>query len=438
MKRLKFKVAGLVSVACVLMSGFCQAESERVTPEDIVNLTLAHSPALKGQDESIKAAAARRLQADAGLMPQLDARAQALHFEGLENQALGPISLPVIDNQFSASFGITQPLYTGGRVSHQRKGARLGEDAARQARTATSSDLTLQALSAYWQWSKALAKMAAFQSAVSRMQALATDTRNFEQAGIATDNDRLAVEVALDQTRLELDDAERLASLSLVELATLTGHDFGTNEVPRTPVLAPSDLQAPPLPESLAKACKQRADLASLRLAARGSEALIEAARADRRPQVALVARVEEGRPNPRDFPPDDHWREDALVGATVSWNLFDGGLTRGRTAEARARATRDALQCEAMTERVESQVRTAHLTLKHALSRLQTALHAEAGARRNLEVATDLWKNGTARHSEVLEAQSRLTTTTAQRITAEADVLIGQATLKHATGELP
>jgi len=429
----------LIVLTCILTSSVVLADPVVVlSPEETVRLTLAHSPTLKGQDESVAAASARRLQADAGLMPQLDARAQALHFEGLDNQALGPVSIPVIDNQFSASLGITQPLYTGGRVTRQKESMRLGEKAAHHARASSSSDLTLQALTAYWQWSKALARIEAFQAAVSRMQVLATDTRNLEKAGLATDNDRLAVDVALDQTRLELDDAEQSADLSRLELATLTGKNFSTNEVPRSPVLQPSDHQAPPLPESLAKAYEQRADLASLRLNTRGSEALVEAARADHRPQVALIARIEEGRPNQRDFPPDSQWREDALIGATVSWSLFDGGLTRAKTAEAKARATREALQCQALEEAILDQVQRAHLSLQHTLNRLQTSRHAEAGATRNLEVATDLWKNGTTRHSDVMEAQSKLTTATARRIATEADVLIGQAVLKHATGGTP
>jgi outer membrane protein TolC len=428
----------LIFLTCILASNVVLADRVILSPEEIVRLTLTHSPTLKSQDESIRAASARRLQADAGLMPQLDARAQALHFEGLENQALGPVSIPVIDDQFSASLGITQPLYTGGRVTQQKESMRLGEKATHHARAFSSSDLTLQTLTAYWQWSKALARIEAFQAAVCRMQSLATDTRNLEKAGLATDNDRLAVDVALDQTRLELDEAEQSADLSRIDLTTLTGRNFSTNEVPRKPVLQPFDNQAPPLPESLAKAYEQRADLASLRLNTRGSEALVEAARADHRPQVALIARVEEGRPNQRDFPPDNQWREDALIGATVSWNLFDGGLTRAKTAEAKARATREALQCQALEEAVAAQVQKAHLSLQHTLNRLQTSRHAEAGATRNLEVATDLWKNGAARHSDVMEAQSKLTTATARRIATEADVLIGQAILKHATGGMP
>jgi len=84
------------------------------------------------------------------------------------------------------------------------------------------------------------------------------------------------------------------------------------------------------------------------------------------------------------------------------------------------------------------SETKAAFLSRDYSLARLKTSKHAEASATRNLQVATDLWKNGAARHADVLDAQAKLTGTTAQRIAAEADVLIAEATLKHTIGWRP
>lgn len=406
-------------------------------PQEAVRLTLDHSPYLKSQDEAIRSAEARRLQAEAGLHPQLEARAQANHFEGLENQALGPVSIPVIDNQFSASIGITQPLYTGGRATQQKLSARLMEESTHRSWSASSADLTLQTLTTYWEWSKAMAQCEAFTAAVQRLEAQTRDTRNLRQSGMATDNDVLAVEVALDQAKLQLDDAERLTEVCRVRLTQLMGRPIAGNEVPQRPLI-PVGLTLPSLDQALATALTNRQELGALRLETRATSALVSAARADNRPQLSLVARYEQGNPNPRDFPPDKEWRDDALVGAVVAWNLFDGGLTRGRIAEAQARARQSSLKLQSREESVISEVREAHLALRHALERTQTAQHAERSAQRNLEVATDLWKNGTARHSDVLDAQWKLTSATSQRIAAEADTLLSDAAFKHSVGVLP
>lgn len=418
-----------------LLTSLAEAETttNTLSPETVVQLALAHNPALKGREEEFRMAKARRLQADAGLKPKLDARAQAQHFEGLENGTLGPgLTLPVLDDQYSASIGITQPLYTGGRVTHQRRSAQYQESATYQSLSAAAADIEFQTLTAYWQWSKALAQIKAFQSAVIRTETQLTDTRNLKNAGMATDNDVLANEVLLDQIQLQLEAAQQQAALSRIQLTQLTGREFSSRESPLYPV-TPVQTVFTNQESALSAALSNRPELVSLRLNAQASSALIGVSRAEARPQLALIARYEQGNPNVRDFPPDDKWRDDAFIGATATWNLFDGGLTRAHVSEAKAKAARDTYQVQALSEAVISETKAAFLARDYALSRLNTSKHAESSTTRNLQVATDQWKNGTARHSDVLDAQSKLTLTTAQRIAAEADVLIAEASLKHA-----
>jgi outer membrane protein TolC len=411
-----------------------EAPTNTLSPDTVVQRALAYHPALKGRNEELHMATARRLQADAGLKPRLDARAQAQHFEGLENSPVAPggLTLPVVEDQYTASIGITQPLYTGGRVSQQRKSARYQEAATYQTTLATAADLTLQTLTVYWQWSKALAQIDAFQAAVVRTKTQLADTRNLKQAGLATDNDLLANEVLLDQIQLQLQSARQQAELSQIRLTQLTGEKPASGQTPMTPD-ALSNVQNPTLEDALGIALSNRPELASLRMNSQASAALIEVARAEARPQLALVARYEQGSPNPHDFPPEDTWKDDAFIGAALTWNLFDGGLTRARTAEARAKAAHDDYETRALCETIIAETRAAFLSAEYTLAQRNTSKHAEMSATRNLQVATDLWKNGTARHSDVLDAQAKLTGATAQRIAAEADVLIAEAGLHHA-----
>ena len=56
-----------------------EATTNTLSPDTVVQRALAYHPALKGRNEELHMATARRLQADAGLKPRLDARAQAQH-----------------------------------------------------------------------------------------------------------------------------------------------------------------------------------------------------------------------------------------------------------------------------------------------------------------------------------------------------------------------
>ncbi len=412
---------------------YAQTTTNILHPETIVQLALTYNPFLKARTETLHMASAQKRQADAAFIPRLDARAQAQHFEGLENGSIAPtVTLPVMEDQYTASIGITQPLYTGGRITQQRRSAVFQEEAAQHSVHASAADIELQTLSTYWQWSKAVAQITALQASVARMEAQLTDTKNLKNAGLATDNDLLASEVILDQIQLQLQSAQQQAELGRIQLTQLTGQPLPPQAVPCSPTTS-ARVTVPSLYEALNTALSNRPELASLRLNAQASAALIGVAQSEGRPQLSLQARYEQGNPNPRDFPPEEQWRDDAFIGAALTWNLFDGGLTRAHTTEAKAKAARDAYQLQSACDTILAETKAAILAINYSLARLTTSKHAETSATRNLQVATDLWKNGTARNSDVLEAQTKLTLTTAQRIAAEADVLIAEATVKHA-----
>jgi outer membrane protein TolC len=62
-------------------------------------------------------------------------------------------------------------------------------------------------------------------------------------------------------------------------------------------------------------------------------------------------------------------------------------------------------------------------------------AQRVETSARRNLAAATDLWRNGLARHADVLDAHAQLTDAQYALMAARADLELALAALDHATG---
>ncbi len=432
----------LVVLATAVLTGTPAAHGQTnapgvVTPDDVVTRTLAHSPRLRSADEELRAAGWRREQADAQSRLTGDVRGSASHYDGLDDAAIGPsLVIPGIEDRYQASAGVSLPLYTGGRIASLQRSAVRSELAARRTCDATRSDLALEATAAYWAWARAFHQAEAMNAAVSRMESLAADMAAMRKAGLATENDLLATDVQLDQTRLKRDDARRQAEQLLATVVFLAGPSLPANVPPLRPETAPA-AEVPDLATILAMAATNRADLAAARDQALAAHNRISVAQADSRPQLGLAARYEYARPNAMDFPPADEWNDDAFVGATVTWSLWDGGLTRARTGEARAKASQADLARQQAAERVEWQVKTARIALVAARDRVTTCRHAETSAALSVKTATDLWKNGLARHSDVLDAEARLTDSQFQTIAALADVQTAGAQLRHATGTL-
>jgi outer membrane protein TolC len=199
-------------------------------------------------------------------------------------------------------------------------------------------------------------------------------------------------------------------------------------------------LAAQDLPDEatlIATAFSQRAERVSCEADVASASARVQVSRAERRPTVNARVGYEYANPNQLFFPPDDAWNDDAYAGVEVSWRVWDSGLTRGRVAESVAQQRQAELKRDQVDEEIALQVRSARIRLQEAVDRRVVTVRAQDSARRNVEAATSLWKNGMARQSEVLEAQARLADADAEVVNAVADVAVGQATLAFSCGTL-
>ncbi len=432
------KTQSFLIVAAILISAGpgSAGESGSIVPcRQIVNDALAHSIQLQMTEQEVHAADARQAQAKAQGWAVLDVQAAASHYEGLEQSMLGPqLIIPLIDDRYNASIGLTQPVFTGGRIHAQKTGADFQKKAADHSQAAATADLILQAQTVYWNWAKAFHSVEVFKDALKRIEAHTADVRNQRDAGMATDNDKLAAEVLLDQTRLRLEEASRRVEMARAQIAFLTGYELKTEAAPEQAI---PKTQGPISTERalVQTAVANREETSARQLETKASEAMVKAARADAKPQLFLSARYEQARPNMLDFPPADEWKDDWFAGVAMTWTLFDWGLVQARAREASARLAQARLRQQLQDEQITLEVKEARINLQNAIDRMGVTEHAENSARQNLATATDLWKNGMARHSDVLDAQAELTDAENERILARVDSVLADAALDHAVG---
>jgi outer membrane protein TolC len=405
-----------------------------VRPEAVVNAALQYSPAVRLAAGQVGVAEARRRQARGAMLPQVDARLQAATYRGIEPFVMNGVTVvDAIEDRAGWSAGVTVPVFTGGRLDAMRRSAEFARAAAGESRAGVESDVALQGLTAFWTWSKAYHGQAAVESAVVRMETHAVDIRNRRTAGLATEHEALATEVALDQMRLRMGTARRNVNQARAWIAYLTGAEPATNAVP---LRAGSEGGAgvPSEADALAAAAV-RPELAARRADLSACEAMAAANRAERLPQVLVTARYEQGRPNMMNIPPKDEWQDDRFIAASVSWTLFDWGVLRAKEAEAHARCLQARARLAQAEAAVAYEVRDARIRLQEALERAGVAERAEESARKSLKAVTDLWQGGLARHAEVLDAHTQLAESENQVLAARADAALAKAALEHATG---
>jgi outer membrane protein len=431
--------AALVATAGAAPLGTGEAEDRApgpavITPDRVAAEAVAHSPKLRAVEQDVRAARARERQAFAASLPTARADASALHYESLEDVALGSgIVIPAIPDRYAAGLTVSQTLFAGGGIAQARRATRFERLSAECSLGAAQADAVLEALTAYWDWAKAWHGLEALRMAVTRMEVHDAEMRNRQTAGLATESEALATDVLLERTRLRFEDARRQEELARARIGSLTGRELPAGAAPESPAAA----GAPAEEESAAAGVTNRPESRAADWAARAWGAQVRAWRAAYSPRLAVTAHYGQARPSALHFPPEDRWGEELYAGGIVTWDLFDGGLRAARVAEAAARATQAAARAQQVREAIALEIRQARIRLASAVARLAVAERAERSARRNLEAATDLWDNGLARHADVLDAQSGLTDAQYDLVAARADILLARAALDRATGRL-
>jgi outer membrane protein len=194
---------------------------------------------------------------------------------------------------------------------------------------------------------------------------------------------------------------------------------------------APSDIQ---LSDAVAQALENRTELAALRKAeALRSENVVNA-KSGYKPSVQIFAGYgAKSSQFSSDLTDELHGWE---AGAQLSWNVFDGFLTKGRVQEAEALRAKTQEEIADVMRRVELEVRTAYSAFAEAQEVLRSQEKVQESAVEALRLANARAGAGTATQLDVLNAQTALTEARTTQVQALHAYAVARARLERAVGQ--
>ena len=387
--------------------------------------------------EAAAASTAAREAADAPLVSLQGGYSRTNHV--LEFSVPSPtgqvrVLYPDVPDNLRSRVDLQWPIYTGGRAGALARAARAGADAIGQDLAAAQADLRLEITRAFWALVTAHSAVDALDQALARIDSHLADVRNRLAVGLVPPNDVLSAEAQHARQEMLLIEARNQVDAAMVELARLTGLDAGTAiEVDEllTPPPAPEAAEADLVDRARAGRPERRA--LDIRLdQARAHEA---AARAGRRPSLAISGGYDYARPNPRIFPRAAEWQTSWDASVNVSWPLWDGGRARADIAEAAAgrRAVEERrLEFDSVLAAEIRQRRLDLISARAAITAAEAGVLSAATARR---VLTDRFAAGVATSTEVLDAQLVMMQAELDRTRALAGARLAAARLDRALG---
>ena len=430
-RRAALTAACAVSALVALAAAGARADS---LPQAI---TLAYetNPTLQSQRAALRAIDEDLVQAQAGLRPSASLAGEAFASK-LQDPTQGLfVAPPDRNNSGELLLTLTQPLYTGGRTTSERRAAIATIKAGIQSLRATEASVFLSVIQAYVDVRRDQQIAAIRAGYLGVIGEQLKETRARQEVGDVTKTDVAQIEVQLDQARILLTQAQAQLEASRTAYLVAVGRN-------------PGDLEPEPALTGLPANVDQAFDLAQANnanlLQAQQTElesrANIGAAKAAFRPTVSLQGQLQFGAlgggSTLSPFYPGQYRRTIAGY-ATVTQPLYAAGLNASSVRRAQAQNESDVSRIEITRRQVVAAVANAwNQALADQAS--TSAAHAQTTAAE--ATATGMreeYRGGLRSTFDVLYAEQVLRDARITEVATSHDDYVARADILSLTGAL-
>ncbi|HZU28744.1 MAG TPA: TolC family protein [Bryobacteraceae bacterium] len=391
-------------------------------------------------DEAVKQAEARRGEARAALLPNVDG-----YFTG-ENftrnlQAFGVtlvnvpglhLNLPAVVgplNNWDARATGTQSILDLSAIT-QYRASKVNTEAARSDRDGTRNQVTDQVARAYLNAIRADAAVESTHADVRLSEDLVRLAQSQKNAGTGTAIEITRQQVQLANDRQRLIQAQNQRDLAHLQLLRTLGLRLDTAFV------LTDKLSFMPIPDvneadAVAAAKKNRPDLRGQQQHEQVARLNYDAKKYERLPSLTAFADAGDIGLSLSDTLPT------RTYGATLRIPIYNGGRRDAERAERASQLRQERIRTADLREQVELEVRQAIDSLHSAAAEVQAAEEGVKLAEDEVAHAERRYKAGVTNSIEVTDAQTRLTRAHDNRITALYDYNLARIELGTATGDV-
>lgn len=385
-------------------------ETLKLTVDQAVSLGLQNSKTLHASLMKVNSADARLKEVFASRLPSLKLQAAYRRLSEVDPFIITtpfgtfPIA-PSILNNYSAQLMLTQPLFTGFKLSSSNDIAEYSYDAAGEDYKKDSQELVFNIKNAYWNLFKANEMKKVLDEIVNQTKAHLTDAQNLSKAGMLTNNDVLKIQVQLSDVLYKQVDAENAVQLANLALNNLMSIPLETR-IELTSSTEYSDSRPADLSELISTAVKSRPEIKSADFKIKAAESGVTLAKGGWYPQIALVGNYYYSRPNQRIVPSEDKFNATWDVGVSLSMDLWNWLTTSHQTEQAESALIQSKDAMGSIRDAVTLEVTQNYLNVKQAGQKISISQLAVKQAEENHKVFSERFKNGMALSSDLIDAE--------------------------------
>jgi outer membrane protein len=413
---------------------------KKISVDESVQIGLENSHSLHSSKEKVKNAQARLSELKTSLLPSLKFSGMytrlspiepfILHFQGLDFNLASNIV-----NNYSAKLTLQQPLFTGFKLSSSADMADYNAQAQKQDYTKDEHDLIYNIKNAYWNLYKANQLKTVVDENVNQIKAHLDDVTNMFNQGLSTKNDVLKVQVQLGDVQIKQIDANNNVRLSMISLDNVMGLPLSTQVEPAEIINSKVE-NLNTLEIYLDKAYQYRPELIGMDFRIKAGESGVTLAKSGWWPQLFLVGDYLSARPNQRIFPTTDKFDETWDVSLSVSWDLWNWGVTGHQSDQAQTQVEQAKDSYKIIKDNITLEVTQTYLNILQAKEKMIVAGNNVSQAEENYRVTDEKFKNGLTLNSELLDAEVALLTAKTNYVQSQVDYELAKAQLEKSSGD--
>ena len=416
----------LASVAVIAVLSSMGAPAWAETLRDALALAYQTNPSLLAQRASQRSLDETIVQARAGLRPQLDVSASATYSRS-DTTTFGVVE----SDGAGVSIGLSQTLWSGGRIGHGISAAEANIMAGRENLRDIEQTVLASVIQAYADVIRTAksCKSASPTSACSGVSGMSP--RPGSRSARSPAPMWPSLKPVWPQSEADLANAQAQLSVSRAVYAAVVGQAPG--DLAPMPVLPnlPTDFDT-----ALDVALQDNPGVRAAGYSLQAAEANVAAARAEYMPSARLTASYG-GTSNDIGRPGDIVDNTRLQAGASISVPLFTGGLNSSRVAQARERANVAQINVEGERRRTLQTVSTAYAQSLSARSTLTAGQEAVRAATVAAEGVRQEAQVGLRTTLDVLNQELELRSAEVTLASARRNEYVAQANLLAAMGRL-
>lgn len=369
----------------------------------------------------------------------------------IEGSATGAYVLPDIEmtgmelamrGAYMAGLTLTQPIYTGGKISAGRQMARLGRQIADQQLRMTRMDALVDADNAYWSYIAVRRKVRMLESYSTQMDTIYKQTSSAVAAGMAIENDLLRIEAKRTEIEYQLQRARNGADLCRMALCNVIGAPLDTAIEPTDTTF---NIESP---TAMSLDIARRPEVGLLEKQIDVNMQRIRDARSEMLPTVGLSAGYSyygniklkgfADMGNGTTVPYTQEFRDGiGIAMLAVKIPIFHWGESRKKMHKARYELDNSQLELQRNMRLMSIEAQQAVQNVEDGYRMIHTAESGLRQAEENLRVMRNRYAAAMSPLTDLLDAQSQWQQAQSNLIEAQTQYMIYRTDYLRATGQL-